>query len=68
MFFMCTYSAGYIGPVSIYTYFIVFAIINRFIIARLVKIIVLQEQYEGDFRYHQYITLRNVEQWQYLVM
>ena len=55
------YSAGYIGPVSIYTYFIVCAIINRSIIARLVKIIVLQEQYEGDFRYHECITLRSAQ-------
>ncbi|RDD36376.1 ATP-binding cassette sub-family D member 4 [Trichoplax sp. H2] len=54
-------SAGYTGPVSIYTYFIVCAIINRFIIARLVKIIVLQEQCEGDFRYRHMLIRSNAE-------
>ncbi|EDV19259.1 uncharacterized protein TRIADDRAFT_33837, partial [Trichoplax adhaerens] len=54
-------SAGYTGPVSIYTYFIACAIINRFIIARLVKIIVLQEQCEGDFRYRHMLIRSNAE-------
>jgi len=41
---------GYLGPVCIYVYFIVGAIIDRLILTPIVGVVVKQEKLEGDFR------------------
>ncbi|XP_064623835.1 lysosomal cobalamin transporter ABCD4-like [Lineus longissimus] len=44
-------STGYIGPVSVFIFFIVITIINKFLMSTVVKFYMQQERYEGDFRF-----------------
>nr|CAB3219638.1 ATP-binding cassette sub-family D member 4 [Phallusia mammillata] len=55
--YQCFASTSWIGPVSIYIYFIVGTIINRLIMAPIVKLHVEQEVLEGNFRY-QHLKVR----------
>lgn len=49
--YQCYSSAGYIGPVSIFGYFLVGTIINRLIMSPIISLVVRQEKFEGDFRF-----------------
>ena len=43
-------SMGYIGPLTIYAYFIVSSVINKFLMSSIASMVVRQERLEGDFR------------------
>ena len=45
-----SYSTGYIGPVSIYSYFVAGTLINKLIMTPIVKLVFQQEKLEGNFR------------------
>ncbi|XP_031556621.1 ATP-binding cassette sub-family D member 4-like [Actinia tenebrosa] len=49
--YQCYSSAGYIGPVSIFGYFLVGTIINKLIMSPIISLVVRQEKLEGDFRF-----------------
>uniref|UniRef100_A0A5S6R5V2 ABC transporter domain-containing protein n=1 Tax=Trichuris muris TaxID=70415 RepID=A0A5S6R5V2_TRIMR len=44
-------TSGYLGPVSIYIYFIVSTIINKFAMSPVIRCVAEQEKKEGDFRF-----------------
>ena len=41
---------GYLGVVSIYGIFVIFTIVNKFLMGPVVALVVKQEEQEGDFR------------------
>jgi ATP-binding cassette subfamily D (ALD) protein 4 len=45
-------SMGFYGPLSIYAFAILTAIVNKFLISPVVRAVFRQEAYEGDFRFH----------------
>ena len=47
----CFHATSYIGPLTIYIYFIVGTIANKLIMSPIVNLIFKQEKYEGDFRF-----------------
>lgn len=49
--YQCFNSAGWIGFVSIFGYFVVGTIINKILIGPIVSMLVEQEKLEGDFRF-----------------
>lgn len=49
-------SMGYIGPLSIYAFFVVSTVLNKFIMGPVVSRVFLQERQEGDFRYVLFVT------------
>uniref|UniRef100_H2ZCN2 ABC transmembrane type-1 domain-containing protein n=1 Tax=Ciona savignyi TaxID=51511 RepID=H2ZCN2_CIOSA len=55
--YQCFISTSWIGPVSIYIYFIVGTIVNRIIMAPIVRLQVEQEVKEGNFRF-QHLQVR----------
>ncbi|EDO39538.1 predicted protein [Nematostella vectensis] len=49
--YQCYSSTGYLGPVSIFGYFLLGTIINRLIMSPIINLVVRQEKLEGDFRF-----------------
>lgn len=49
--YQCHTSAGYLGPLSIYGYFIVGTIVNKLIMSPIIALVIKQERLEGDFRF-----------------
>lgn len=48
--FLALFRSGYLGPVSIYAYFIITTIVTKFAMNPIVNLVVRQEKGEGDFR------------------
>lgn len=53
--FLC--STGWIGPVSIFGYFVVGTIANKILMGPIVSTLFEQEKLEGDFRYVQFMYI-----------
>lgn len=49
--YQCFYSTGWLGPVSIFGYFILGTIVNKMLMGPIVAKLVQQEKLEGDFRF-----------------
>ncbi|XP_061319560.1 lysosomal cobalamin transporter ABCD4 isoform X2 [Pezoporus flaviventris] len=49
--YQCFHSTGWLGPVSIFGYFITGTIINKILMSPIVAKLVQQEKLEGDFRF-----------------
>nr|XP_034964488.1 lysosomal cobalamin transporter ABCD4 isoform X1 [Zootoca vivipara] len=49
--YQCFYSTGWMGPVSIFGYFIMGTIVNKILMSPIVSKLVQQEKLEGDFRF-----------------
>lgn len=49
--YQCYSSAGYVGPLSIFGYFLVGTLINKLIMSPIITLVVKQEKLEGDFRF-----------------
>ncbi|XP_061467711.1 lysosomal cobalamin transporter ABCD4 isoform X2 [Rhineura floridana] len=49
--YQCFYSTGWLGPVSIFGYFIIGTIVNKIVMSPIVSKLVHQEKLEGDFRF-----------------
>ncbi|CAB4000403.1 ATP-binding cassette sub-family D member 4 isoform X1, partial [Paramuricea clavata] len=49
--YQCYKSIGYIGPLSIYGYFIVGTLFNKILMAPIIKLVFQQEKLEGNFRF-----------------
>ncbi|XP_062973922.1 lysosomal cobalamin transporter ABCD4 isoform X1 [Elgaria multicarinata webbii] len=49
--YQCFYSTGWLGPVSIFGYFIIGTIVNKVLMSPIVSKLVHQEKLEGDFRF-----------------
>lgn len=54
-------SMGYIGPLSIYAFFVVSTVLNKFIMGPVVSRVFLQERQEGDFRFNHMQVRTNAE-------
>ncbi|MBN3298720.1 ABCD4 protein, partial [Amia calva] len=49
--YQCFYSTGWMGPVSIFGYFVIGTIVNKVLMGPIVSTLVEQEKLEGDFRF-----------------
>ncbi|XP_077036593.1 lysosomal cobalamin transporter ABCD4 isoform X1 [Agelaius phoeniceus] len=49
--YQCFHSTGWLGPVSIFGYFIIGTMINKVLMSPIVSKLVQQEKLEGDFRF-----------------
>ncbi|KAJ8389336.1 hypothetical protein AAFF_G00120440 [Aldrovandia affinis] len=49
--YQCFYSTGWVGPVSIFGYFVVGTVTNRALMGPIVSTLFQQEKLEGDFRF-----------------
>eukprot|EP01135_Chromosphaera_perkinsii_P008191 Nk52_evm13s1178 gene=Nk52_evmTU13s1178 len=49
---LCEDSMGYLGPVTIYGFFVVSVVVNKLLMSPLVSLVYRQEEKEGNFRYH----------------
>ncbi|XP_064920026.1 lysosomal cobalamin transporter ABCD4 isoform X4 [Columba livia] len=49
--YQCFHSTGWLGPVSIFGYFIIGTIVNKILMSPIVSKLVQQEKLEGDFRF-----------------
>ncbi|KAJ8356288.1 hypothetical protein SKAU_G00190820 [Synaphobranchus kaupii] len=49
--YQCFYSTGWMGPVSIFGYFVLGTIANKSLMGPIVSTLFLQEKLEGDFRF-----------------
>ncbi|KAM9290727.1 lysosomal cobalamin transporter ABCD4 isoform 2-T2 [Morus bassanus] len=49
--YQCFHSTGWLGPVSIFGYFIIGTIVNKVLMSPIVSKLVQQEKLEGDFRF-----------------
>ncbi|ESO07963.1 hypothetical protein HELRODRAFT_75595, partial [Helobdella robusta] len=47
----CWLVIGWIGPISVYIFFIISTVINNFLMSPIVRLAAQQEQLEGDFRF-----------------
>uniref|UniRef100_A0A673WPN1 ATP-binding cassette, sub-family D (ALD), member 4 n=1 Tax=Salmo trutta TaxID=8032 RepID=A0A673WPN1_SALTR len=59
--YQCYYSTGWIGPVSIFGYFIVGTITNKILMGPIVSTLFEQEKLEGDFRFKHMQIRSNAE-------
>ena len=53
---------GWVGPTGCFLYFFIGAIVNGFLLHRIVPFVYLQERYEGDFRFRHVWNRVHVEQ------
>ncbi|XP_067894758.1 ATP-binding cassette sub-family D member 4 isoform X2 [Heterodontus francisci] len=49
--YQCFYSTGWLGPLSIFVYFIIGSIVNKTLMGPIIPTLVQQEKLEGDFRF-----------------
>ncbi|XP_064420956.1 ATP-binding cassette sub-family D member 4 isoform X2 [Latimeria chalumnae] len=49
--YQCFCSTGWLGPVSIFAYFVIGTIVNKILMGPIVSTLVQQEKLEGDFRF-----------------
>uniref|UniRef100_UPI00398EAC5A lysosomal cobalamin transporter ABCD4 n=1 Tax=Pristiophorus japonicus TaxID=55135 RepID=UPI00398EAC5A len=49
--YQCFYSTGWLGPISIFIYFIIGSVVNKILIGPIVPTLIQQEKLEGDFRF-----------------
>ncbi|KAI1897280.1 hypothetical protein AGOR_G00081690 [Albula goreensis] len=49
--YQCFYSTGWVGPVSIFGYFVIGTVANKSLMGPIVSTLFLQEKLEGDFRF-----------------
>ncbi|NWX17971.1 ABCD4 protein, partial [Aegotheles bennettii] len=49
--YQCFHSTGWLGPVSIFGYFVIGTIVNKVLMSPIVAKLVQQEKLEGDFRF-----------------
>uniref|UniRef100_V9KTS7 ATP-binding cassette sub-family D member 4 n=1 Tax=Callorhinchus milii TaxID=7868 RepID=V9KTS7_CALMI len=49
--YQCFHSTGWMGPVSIFRYFVIGSTVNKILIGPIVATLVEQEKLEGDFRF-----------------
>ncbi|XP_062432935.1 lysosomal cobalamin transporter ABCD4 isoform X2 [Rhea pennata] len=49
--YQCFHSTGWIGPVSIFGYFVIGTVVNKVLMSPIVSKLVQQEKLEGDFRF-----------------
>ncbi|XP_060119359.1 lysosomal cobalamin transporter ABCD4 isoform X2 [Heteronotia binoei] len=55
--YQCFRSTGWLGPVSIFGYFIIGTVVNKILMSPIVSTLVQQEKLEGDFRF-KHVQLR----------
>ncbi|XP_075281664.1 lysosomal cobalamin transporter ABCD4 isoform X2 [Opisthocomus hoazin] len=60
--YQCFHSTGWLGPVSIFGYFLIGTIINKVLMSPIVSKLVQQEKLEGDFRFKHMQIRVNAEQ------
>ncbi|ORY04843.1 hypothetical protein K493DRAFT_333794 [Basidiobolus meristosporus CBS 931.73] len=49
--YKCWSISGFVGPLAVYSYFVISSIANKCLIDPIVKFIYLKENYEGNYRY-----------------
>ncbi|XP_051867136.1 ATP-binding cassette sub-family D member 4 isoform X2 [Pristis pectinata] len=49
--YQCFYSTGWLGPVTIFIYFLIGSMVNKVLMGPIVPTLVQQEKLEGDFRF-----------------
>ncbi|XP_019407257.1 PREDICTED: ATP-binding cassette sub-family D member 4 isoform X5 [Crocodylus porosus] len=49
--YQCFHSTGWLGPVSIFGYFVIGTVVNKMLMSPIVSKLVQQEKLEGDFRF-----------------
>ncbi|XP_067389504.1 lysosomal cobalamin transporter ABCD4 isoform X2 [Emydura macquarii macquarii] len=49
--YQCFHSTGWLGPVSIFGYFVIGTVVNKVLMSPIVSKLVQQEKLEGDFRF-----------------
>ncbi|XP_078418227.1 lysosomal cobalamin transporter ABCD4 isoform X1 [Cetorhinus maximus] len=49
--YQCFYSTGWMGPTSIFIYFIIGSVVNKILMGPIIPTLVQQEKLEGDFRF-----------------
>ncbi|XP_059817958.1 ATP-binding cassette sub-family D member 4 isoform X2 [Hypanus sabinus] len=49
--YQCFYSTGWLGPVTIFSYFLIGSVVNKALMGPIIPTLVQQEKLEGDFRF-----------------